>query len=457
MNAAEQLNIKSVPIGEVLPYPGNPRINDRAVDPVAASIKEFGFQQPIVVDTNNVVIVGHTRLLAAKKLGLTEVPVVVATNLDDDQVKAYRLADNRTNQNAEWDWSLLGDELNVLLEEAPELVPITGFDQEEIKKATTYDTRGVRKFEPDAKPDPISSYGDHWVSLNGDHNVLCTENTSEQFKEFLKGKSIDAILTDPPYNISLASGKGSVHNDTFESDKSFTKFLNDCFKPAVKNLRVGGGVVTCGTHNCFVPNRDALEPLGVALKVEMMWVKSRITYSPGVLTQPFKKQHENLWYGSKAGGARYLNPTTEVAELLLDDRQDYDKMTKSELLDALRAIHENFSTVREADHEKDKWAVHPTVKPTALFVPLVRRTTMPGDTVCDIFAGTGVTALACEEVGRKSISVELDPSYVDCILARLYEHHQVDFTNQNGVKWSEVWEVEKARRAAEEEAAGEQP
>lgn len=443
--------IIQAPIADVKPYPGNPRINDKAIDPVAASIKEFGWQQPIVVDKDNVVIVGHTRLLAAKKLGLTEVPIVVADKLTPEQVTAYRLADNRTNQNADWDWSLLGEELGVLISEAPDLVPITGFDREEVKKATTYETRGVRKFEPEAKPEPISSYGDHWVSLNGDHNILCTENTSEQFKEFLKGKMIDAIITDPPYNITLASGKGAVHNDTFENDQAFTKFLNECFTPAAEALRAGGGVVTCGTHNCFVPNRDALAPLGIALKVEMMWVKSRITYSPGVLTQPFKKQHENLWYGSKEGAARYLNPTTEASELLLDDRADYDKMTKSELIDALRAIHENFSTVREADHEKDKWAVHPTVKPTALFVPLVRRITMPDDTVCDIFAGAGVTALACEELGRKSISVELDPSYVDCILSRLYEHHKVDFTNQNGELWSTLWEAEKARREQEDD------
>lgn len=450
--ANEQLSIKKMDISLLTPYPGNPRINDRAITPVANSIKEFGFQQPIVVDKDLVVIVGHTRLLAAKSLGLTEVPVVVAEHLSPEQVKSYRLADNRTNQNADWDWSLLGDELTGLLETSPELVPITGFDKEEIKKATTFDTRGVRKFEPEAKPTPLTVYGDHWTSLNGDHNVLCTENTSELFTTFLKGKQIDAILTDPPYNISYSSDKGVVNNDTFANQQAFTSFLKTCFEPAVSALRLGGAVVTCGNNDCYIPNRDALADLDVRLSSELFWVKSRVVFSRNMNMLPFKKQHENLWYGSKAGAARHLNPTVEnQSSLLLDDRQDYDKMTKSELLEALRTIHENFSTVREADHEKDKWAVHPTVKPTALFVPLVRRCSMPGDTICDIFAGAGVTALACEEVGRKSVCVELDPSYVDCILSRLYEHHAVDFTNQDGVLWSTIWEAEKLRRAAEED------
>lgn len=448
------MNIITLPIDQVTPYPGNPRINEQAVAPVAASIKEFGFQQPIVVDKNNVIIVGHTRFLAAKQLGLTEVPVVVAEDLTEDQAKAYRLADNRTNQNADWDWSLLGDELNELLQVTPELVPITGFDKEEVRKATTFETRGKREFEPQPKPDPMTTYGDVWVSENGEHSVLCTENTSDLFKSFLDGKQIDCIVTDPPYNISYSSGKGEVHNDTFANREAFIKFLTECFKLAATNLRAGGAVFTCGNEHCHYTNETALAAHNIPLKYELFWVKDRVVYSQNMNMMAFRKQHENIWVGWKTGAARRENPTVTGTALLLDDREDWTKFTKEQLLQRLILIHETFSTVREAPHEKDKLAVHPTIKPVALFVPLIRKSTLPGDTVCDIFAGSGVTAMACQETARKSISVELDPSYVDCILTRLYEHHGLDFTNQNGVKFSDLWLPEKARREAEDDGAG---
>ena len=185
------------------------------------------------------------------------------------------------------------------------------------------------------------------------------------------------------------------------------------------------------------------------LRYELIWAKSRFVYSRGPMQ--FLKQHESIWVGWKEGAARYENPAVTGKALLLDDRENWDAMSKEELLEKLKLIHESFSTVREAKHEQDKLAVHPTVKPTALFVPLIRKACLPGDLVADIFAGSGVTALACQELARKSVSVELDPSYVDCILSRLYEHHQVDFTRQSdGAQWSTLWEAEKVRRAADD-------
>lgn len=436
------MEIKNVPIDSIQPYKLNPRLNERAIAPVAASIKEFNWQQPIVVDAANVIIAGHTRLLAAKSLGLTEVPIVVA-NLTEDQAKAYRLADNRTNENAEWDWSLLGEEITNLLENAKELVPITGFNSEEIKKATTFDGGGKRKFEADPRPNPVTAYGEVWTSLDQEHLVLCTENTSELFKEHLKGKQIDMILTDPPYNIAYSGAKGTVNNDELGTEAEFAEFLKLCFSAAAGNLRKGGAVITCGYHTCFVPNRDALAALDITLKQELVWVKSAPMYNPG---SQYRKQHENLWIGWKTGAAQHQNAAQQGEGLVLDERDDLVKLTKEELIERILAD----STVRQAKHETDKLANHPTVKPTALFAPLIKKSTMPGDLVCDIFAGSGVTALACYELGRKSISTEMDPSYVDCILSRMYEHKKVDFKDQNGRLWSTLWEAEKQRRESEE-------
>lgn len=444
------LDIKEISIEDVKPYPGNPRKNDKAVVPVANSIREFGFQQPIVVDKDMVVIVGHTRLLAAKYLSLKKVPVLIAKNLSPEQVKAYRLADNRTNENAEWEMTLLHDEMCDLMEHSPELIPITGFDKEEIKRAIDWGkNNGSRNFDAEDRPDPLTAYGDIWTSVNGEHTILCMENNCDAFKEYIRDKNIDCIITDPPYNISYESGKGKVNNDTFASQEAFSAFLGECFEPAIQRLRAGGALFTCGNQDCYYPTKLALDPQGLELRFELIWVKSRYTYSAGRMT--FEKQHENIWVGWKKGAAQYNNPAEEGRALVLDDREDLDKLTKEELKQRLIDIHEQCSTVREAKHEKDKWANHPTVKPTALFVPLIRKSTLPGDMVLDIFAGAGVTSLAAEQLARKSISVELDPNYVDCILTRHWEHNGLDFVNQNGVHWAEIWEAEKIKREQEDD------
>ncbi len=436
--ANEQISIKKMDISLLKPYPGNPRINDRAITPVANSIKEFGFQQPIVVDKDLVVIVGHTRLLAAKSLGLTLVPVVVAEHLSPEQVKSYRLADNRTNQNADWDWSLLGHELTDLLETSPELVPVTGFDKEEIKRAINWDDGGgVRVTVPKEKYPPITVYGTVWTSSDGEHTVICAENSSDLAKATFAAHSVDCIVTDPPYNLSYSSGAGEVKNDTFASEAHFTAFLKDCFAPAVGALRKGGAVYTCGIHRCLQANTDALAALSVPLTHELIWAKSRKSFLTG---GKFTRQHENIWYGHKTGASQH-GPVIadDYCSLVLDEHEKLEELTKDELITLLQG------SVLDSKHDKDKFAQHPTVKPFALLTPLIKSSTFPGDLVCDIFSGSGSTALACYRLGRKSLSFELDPNYVDVILTRLYEHHQVDFTNQEGQKWSTLWDAEKLR------------
>jgi ParB-like chromosome segregation protein Spo0J len=193
-------------IEDVKPYERNPRINDKAVDAVATSLSEFGFRQPIVVDEDGVIIAGHTRWKAAKKLGLAKVPVHVATDLTHEQVRAYRLADNRTGEIAEWDMSILPIELNELREGGFDM-DILAFDEEELGKLMT-EAQGVMEglTDPDSIPEPpdeaITQKGDIWIL--GNHRLMCGDSSSEEdLDRLLDGATIDLLACDPPYNVRL--------------------------------------------------------------------------------------------------------------------------------------------------------------------------------------------------------------------------------------------------------------
>ena len=198
------MNVTTRNINDIKPYEANPRINDDAVDAVAASLKEFGFRQPIVVDTDGVIIVGHTRWKAAKKLGLARVPVHVATDLSPEQIKAYRIADNQTNTLAEWDFDLLPIELKDLQQSDYDL-SLLGFDETELAKLLNGEvTEGLT--DPDSVPeppdDPTTQPGDLWIL--GDHRLLCGDSGSvEDLDRLMDGNGIDLVNMDPPYNVRL--------------------------------------------------------------------------------------------------------------------------------------------------------------------------------------------------------------------------------------------------------------
>ena len=200
----QTIQIELRPLDQIKPYPGNPRQNDEAVDAVAASLKEFGFRQPIVVDAEGVIIVGHTRYKAAQKLGLDRVPVHVATDLSPAQVKAYRIADNQTASIAEWDYELLPIELSALQEMNFEL-GLLGFDQEELQRIMSGDvTEGLT--DPDDVPAPpdeaITKPGDLWVL--GNHRLLCGDSSKPaDVDRLLGGAVIHLVNTDPPYNVKV--------------------------------------------------------------------------------------------------------------------------------------------------------------------------------------------------------------------------------------------------------------
>ena len=379
------MKIRNVPIGSIAPYPGNPRKNDQAVDKVAASIEEFGFQQPIVVDRDMVVVVGHTRLKAALSLGLAEVPVHVAENLSPEQCRAYRLMDNRSNEDAEWDMERLAEELRGL--EAVQFpLEFTGFDERELQRITFAGPGGGGDGDepPPLPTQAVARPGDLFAL--GAHRLLCGDATSlTHVARLMDGRRADLVFTDPPYNVDY-TGKTAdalkIVNDTM-GDRKFRAFLLAAFQVLFANAREGAPIYVCHADTEGYNFRGALVDAGWLFKQAIVWVKDSFVMG----RQDYHWRHELLLYGWKPGAGH-----TWAA----DRTQD---------------------TVWEIPRPK-RSVEHPTMKPVELVSRAIVNSSKPGDMVLDPFGGSGSTLIACESEGRVCRMAELDPRYVDVIVER---------------------------------------
>ncbi|NQU22700.1 MAG: ParB N-terminal domain-containing protein, partial [Candidatus Nealsonbacteria bacterium] len=297
-----QFDIEIRAIDSIRPYEHNPRKNDSAVDAVAASLREFGFRQPIVVDTDGVIIAGHTRYKAALKLGLEKVPVHVATDLSPEQIRAYRLADNKTGELATWDFEILPIELAALQEAGYEL-DILGFDDEEL--ANLLDTELQQGLtDPDTVPEPpdeaVTRPGDLW-SLD-DHRLLCGDATDGVHMARLMGDvQADLLLTDPPYNVAY-QGKTkdalTIENDAME-DSQFRGFLVDAFRNADAAMHPGAAFYVWHADSEGYNFRGACRDAGWKVRQCLIWAKSVLVMG----RQDYQWKHEPCLYGWKPGSA----------------------------------------------------------------------------------------------------------------------------------------------------------
>lgn len=376
------MNVQQVKIEKVKPYDKNPRKNKAAVDYVANSIKEFGFQQPIVVDKDMVVIAGHTRLKAAKKLKLKEVPVVIADNLTEEQVKAYRLADNKTAEKAEWDFDLLTDEL-LSLQELDFDMEQFGFDFDfgEDEEAVEDDN-----WEADVPEEPISKRGDIWVL--GRHGLMCGDSTdAADVALLMDGNKADMLLTDPPYNVDY-TGKASeletrkIENDKME-DSAFQDFLTSAFENAAENMKAGGVFYIWHADSEGLNFRVACKKAGFQVRQCLIWNKNAMVMG----RQDYQWKHEPCLYGWKDG----------ASHLWASDRKQ--------------------TTVLEFE-KPQKNNLHPTMKPIKLFDYQIKNNTKGDDIVLDLFGGSGTTIMAAEQNGRRGFVMEYDPKFVDVIVDR---------------------------------------
>jgi len=415
------------PIDDIQPYEANPRINDDAVDAVAASLKEFGFRQPIVIDADGVIIVGHTRWKAAKKLGLAKVPVHIATDLPPEKVKAYRIADNQTATLAEWDMDLLPIELKDL-QQAEYDLSLLGFDETELAKMLDGDVaEGLT--DPDSVPeppdDPVTQRGDIWVL--GDHRLMCGDSGSvDDLDRLLDGETIDLVSMDPPYNVrveprsstAIAAGLSSFQNkkaqlhhqgfdqargvtdpkkarkkmrakdrpleNDFVTDDAFDEMLLAWFANASRVLKPGGSFYIWGGYANLGNYPAPLKAAGLYFSQGVVWDKQH----PVLTRKDFMGAFEICFYGWKEGaGHEFYGPN-------------------------------NATDLWHVKKVNPQAMVHLTEKPVELAVRSIQYSSLPGQNVLDLFGGSGSTLIGCEQTGRRAFLMELDQAYCDVIVER---------------------------------------
>lgn len=418
------MNISLRPIAEIRPYEGNPRkFDDAAIAAVAKSIEEYGFLQPVVVDVDGVIVVGHVRYQAAIKLGLEKVPVLVTAGLSPEKVKAYRIADNATGDLSDWDYQLLPIELSEL-QAANYDLGLLGFDQDELAKLLNPDGK-LGLCDPDEVPAPpdaaTTQLGDLWIL--GDHRLLCGDSSKvADLDRLLDGVVIHLVNMDPPYNVkveprsnnAIAAGLSSfasthhqgldlardpskakatnkklrakdrpLAND-FVTEAAFDDLLDAWFGNAARVLQPGrsfyiwGGYANLGNYPPFLKKHE------LYFSQAIVWDKQH----PVLTRKDFMGAFELAFYGWKQGaGHEFFGPNNAT------DLWHVKKVNPQSM-------------------------VHLTEKPVELAVRAMQYSSLVGENVLDLFGGSGSTLIGAEQTGRKAFLCELDPLYCDVIVAR---------------------------------------
>lgn len=379
MEKGDTVNISTIQIKDIRPYEKNARNNKNSVEKVTQSIKEFGFKVPIVLDKNNVIVCGHTRYEAAKKLKMAAVPCVIADDLTENQIKAYRLADNKVAEFATWDFDILKDELFAIDD-----IDMSDFgfdlefgdDEEQEVQEDDYIT--------EIPKEPKSKRGD--IYQLGRHRLMCGDSTNiADVEKLVDGKKVDMLLTDPPYNVDYegkTKEKLKIENDKMSND-NFRQFLIDAFRNANSVMRDGAVFYIWHADSEGYNFRGACFDVGWKVRQCIIWNKNSMVMG----RQDYQWKHEPCLYGWKDGASHNWEndrKQTTVIDMQKPNRND----------------------------------IHPTMKPIQLFDYQIKNNTKKGDVVLDLFGGSGTTIMACEQNGRVGYSMEYDARYIDAIIDR---------------------------------------
>jgi DNA modification methylase len=397
--------IERWPTAKLVPYARNARTHsDAQVAQIAASIAEFGFTNPILAGSDGVIVAGHGRLAAARKLGLEMVPVVVLDHLTPTQRRALVIADNRIAENAGWDDELLRIELEALQDEGFDL-DLTGFDADALAELLAGDEPdGEGETDDDAVPEvsetPVSRPGDVW--LLGGHRLLCGDATvAASYRTLLDGEPVDMVFTDPPYNVNYANsakdkmrGKDrAILNDNLGD--GFYDFLLAALTPTIAHCR--GGIYVAMSSSELDVLQAAFRAAGGKWSTFIIWAKNTFTLGRA----DYQRQYEPILYGWPEGAQRHW----------CGDRDQGDVWSIK---------------------KPQKNDLHPTMKPVELVERAIRNSSRPGNMVLDPFGGSGTTLIAAEKSGRLARLIELDPKYVDVIVRRWQ-----DWTGQQATRKSD--------------------
>ncbi len=371
------LTIVHKKVDELIAYENNPRKNESAVESVANSIKEFGFKVPVIITSENIIVAGHTRIKACKKLGINEVPCIIADDLSADQIKAFRLADNRASELADWDLEKLKLEFDSIEMD----LDLFGF--EELQKKLADDPEDDGFDESEVLPEkPYAQKGDLFI-LKG-HRLLCGDSTdSASVNTLTEGKELDMVFTDPPYNVDYEGASGMKIQNDKQQDADFRLFLTGAFTNMATSLKPGGAIYCCHADTEGLNFRSAFKEAGFKLASTLVWVKNSLVLS----RQDYHWRHEPILYGWKEGAAHYF-----AEDRTQDTIWEYDKPKTNDL--------------------------HPTMKPIPLVARALSNSSRKHETVLDLFGGSGTTLIAAHELKRQAYLMELDERYVDVIVMR---------------------------------------
>ena len=404
------INIEYRSTAEITPYARNSRTHsDEQVAQVAASIKEFGWTNPILVDETNTIIAGHGRLMAAQRMGMAEVPTIMLANLTEAQKRAYVIADNKLALNAGWDEEMLAVEIEDLISDGFDL-DLIGFEAEEIDTLLAEANKvsdGLTDDDavPELPEEPVSKPGDVWVL--GRHRVACGDCIEQTVVDALmQGQMADLVFTDPPYNVDY-SGRGEnnlgrIKNDAM-SDEAFQMFCDDVFASYYSVMKPLACIYVCHPDSKSAPKIAFEVAFDNAFQKSstIIWVKQ----SAGMGWQDYRAQHEPILYGWKEGSGKHFfcgdRTKTTVWQIGRDVQRDY---------------------------------VHPTQKPVGLVEEAINNSSKGHDIVLDFFGGSGSTLIAAEKTGRNARLIELDPKYCDVIVKRWQDFTGLTATHEESGK-----------------------
>ena len=394
------MNIVEKDINELVMYENNPRKNDEAVKYVAESISQFGFKVPVIVDKDNVIVAGHTRVKAARKLKLQTVPCIVADDLTPEQIKAFRLADNKVSEFSEWDLDLLNIELDNICD-----IDMADFGFEDLKANMINDDKNIVEDDvPEMPEKSITQYGDIWIM--GGHRLLCGDSTkAEEVSRLMNGEKADMVFTDPPYGVSIGD-KNKMLNSVQKAGRCTENIANDNISTSELYNILVKAMINC-RENCkdaavyFVTSPQGgelglmmmmMKDAGLPVRHMIIWEKNCATFSLGRLDYDY--QHEPIFYTWTKSHNNYRKGEYRTTIW------KYDKPRKCDL--------------------------HPTMKPVALVANCLKDGSMENDIVLDMFGGSGTTLIAAEQLNRRARLMELDPHYCDVILQRYIKFKNSD-------------------------------
>ena len=381
----EETRIIYMDVADLKAYEKNPRKNGPAVEKVAASIREFGFKVPVVIDRDRTIVCGHTRVMAARKLKMGRVPCIVADDLTDEQVKAYRLADNKVAEFSEWDVDLLEGELDAIGIDMTQF----GFDPFEEEEPEIIEDEIPEEVEPVAK------LGD--IFQLGEHRLMCGDSTdAPAVEKMLGGVKARMVFTDPPWNVAYGTNveKGNAQgykvrtilNDSMTTDQ-FHDFMDRIFASMKNAIEPGCPTYVVMSAQEWGNLMLSLKDNGFHWSSTIIWAKDTLVLS----RKDYHTQYEPIWYGWEDSASRLKN----VKDRKQSDLWQIPRPKKSEL--------------------------HPTTKPVELVARAIKNSSDKGDVVLDLFGGSGTTVMAAEQNGRVAYVMEYDPKFVDVIIRRWEE------------------------------------